>query len=100
MRGSWNAQPYGPLYPLQVEGVARGTDLYFNKSTYLLTSGFDWEFALIRIASGRSAQWSLGRANPAGSMAAGERNHDAVFRGRKYGSVCGMFTLSDMEADC
>jgi hypothetical protein len=33
MRGSWNAQPWGPLYDLQVEGVAKGTDLYFNKST-------------------------------------------------------------------
>jgi hypothetical protein len=32
MRGSWNARPYGPLYDLQVEGVASGTDLYFNKS--------------------------------------------------------------------
>ncbi|KAF7162665.1 hypothetical protein CNMCM6106_009484 [Aspergillus hiratsukae] len=32
MRGSWNAQPYGPLYHLQVEGVKRGTDLYFNKN--------------------------------------------------------------------
>jgi len=32
MRGSWNAQPYGPLYDLQVEGVANGTDLYFNKN--------------------------------------------------------------------
>jgi hypothetical protein len=33
MRGSWNAQPYGPLYPLQVDGVKKGTDFYFNKST-------------------------------------------------------------------
>ena len=32
MRGSWNARPYGPLYDAQVEGVANGTDLYFNKS--------------------------------------------------------------------
>jgi hypothetical protein len=32
MRGSFNAQPWGPLYPLQVEGVKQGTDLYFNKS--------------------------------------------------------------------
>ncbi|RFU33073.1 hypothetical protein B7463_g3307, partial [Scytalidium lignicola] len=31
-RGSWNAQPYGPLFPLQVEGVAAGTDYYFNKN--------------------------------------------------------------------
>jgi len=31
-RGSWNAQPYGPLYPAMVEGMANGTDLYFNKS--------------------------------------------------------------------
>lgn len=31
-RGSWNAQPWGPLYPLQVEGVAAGTDFYFNKN--------------------------------------------------------------------
>jgi hypothetical protein len=40
-RGSWNAQPYGPLYPLQVEGVKAGTDFYFNKSTglYLYSSG-------------------------------------------------------------
>ncbi|KAH7350514.1 Isochorismatase-like protein [Rhexocercosporidium sp. MPI-PUGE-AT-0058] len=32
MRGSWNAQPYGPLHDLQVEGVASGTDMYFNKN--------------------------------------------------------------------
>lgn len=32
MRGSWNAQPYGPLYNAQVKGVADGTDLYFHKS--------------------------------------------------------------------
>jgi len=31
-RGSWNARPYGPLDPLMVEGVANGTDLYFNKN--------------------------------------------------------------------
>lgn len=34
MRGSWNARPYGALYDLQIEGVASGTDLYFNKSEY------------------------------------------------------------------
>ena len=32
VRGSWNAQPYGPLYDLQTQGVATGTDLYFNKN--------------------------------------------------------------------
>jgi len=31
-RGSWNAQPWGPLYPAMVEGLASGSDLYFNKS--------------------------------------------------------------------
>ncbi|KAI7277536.1 Pre-mRNA-splicing factor [Hortaea werneckii] len=31
-RGSWNAQPYGPLYPAMLEGTARGTDYYFNKN--------------------------------------------------------------------
>jgi nicotinamidase-related amidase len=31
-RGSWNAQPYGPLYPLQTAGVAAGTDYYFHKN--------------------------------------------------------------------
>jgi hypothetical protein len=35
MRGSWNARPYGPLYDLQVEGVEKGTDFYFNKSELL-----------------------------------------------------------------
>lgn len=34
MRGSWNARPYGPLYNLQVEGVEKGTDFYFNKSKF------------------------------------------------------------------
>lgn len=33
-RGSWNAQPYGPLYPAMLEGTASGTDYYFNKSEY------------------------------------------------------------------
>ncbi|KAF2219257.1 Isochorismatase-like protein [Elsinoe ampelina] len=32
MRGSWNAQPWGDLYPAMVEGLATGTDLYFNKN--------------------------------------------------------------------
>ncbi|MCJ1325130.1 hypothetical protein MMC10_001792 [Thelotrema lepadinum] len=32
MRGSWNAQPWGDLYPAMVEGMAAGTDLYFNKN--------------------------------------------------------------------
>ncbi|KAI7715834.1 Pre-mRNA-splicing factor [Hortaea werneckii] len=31
-RGSWNAQPYGPLYPAMLEGTANGTDYYFNKN--------------------------------------------------------------------
>lgn len=31
-RGSWNAQPWGPLYPAMVEGLNAGTDFYFNKS--------------------------------------------------------------------
>jgi hypothetical protein len=38
-RGSWNAQPYGPLYPAMVEGLAKGTDLYFNKSMFSTTGG-------------------------------------------------------------
>ena len=29
---SWNAQPWGPLYPAMVEGLADGSALYFNKS--------------------------------------------------------------------
>jgi len=32
MRGSYNAQSWGPLFPLQVEGLKQGTDLYFNKN--------------------------------------------------------------------
>ncbi|PPQ68867.1 hypothetical protein CVT24_007676 [Panaeolus cyanescens] len=32
MRGSWNAQPWGPLFEEQVKGVADGTDFYFNKN--------------------------------------------------------------------
>jgi hypothetical protein len=36
MRGSWNARPYGRLYDLQVEGVEKGTDLYFNKSAFFI----------------------------------------------------------------
>jgi hypothetical protein len=36
MRGSFNAQPWGDLYPVQVDGVKNGTDLYFNKSQSLL----------------------------------------------------------------
>ena len=32
IRGSWNAQPWGALYPAMVEGMANGTDFYFNKS--------------------------------------------------------------------
>ncbi|PPQ75172.1 hypothetical protein CVT26_008702 [Gymnopilus dilepis] len=32
MRGSWNAQPWGALHTEQVNGVAKGTDFYFNKN--------------------------------------------------------------------
>ncbi|KAF4549220.1 Hypothetical protein D9617_23g006350 [Elsinoe fawcettii] len=32
MRGSWNAQPWGALYPAMVQGMAAGSDLYFNKN--------------------------------------------------------------------
>lgn len=32
MRGSWNAQPWGALNDLKNEGLAAGTDLYFNKN--------------------------------------------------------------------
>ncbi|KAK3069034.1 hypothetical protein LTR53_012948 [Teratosphaeriaceae sp. CCFEE 6253] len=31
-RGSWNAQPWGPLNTALNEGLASGTDLYFNKN--------------------------------------------------------------------
>ncbi|KAK5133731.1 hypothetical protein LTR08_007485 [Meristemomyces frigidus] len=31
-RGSWNARPWGPLAPALDEGLAAGTDLYFNKN--------------------------------------------------------------------
>ncbi|KAF8811558.1 Isochorismatase hydrolase [Phlegmacium glaucopus] len=32
VRGTWNAQPWGDLFPEQVSGVAKGTDFYFNKN--------------------------------------------------------------------
>ncbi|KAF8148875.1 Isochorismatase-like protein [Crassisporium funariophilum] len=32
VRGSWNAQPWGALFTEQVQGVAKGTDFYFNKN--------------------------------------------------------------------
>ncbi|KAF8900706.1 Isochorismatase-like protein [Gymnopilus junonius] len=32
MRGSFNAQPWGALHTEQVNGVAKGTDFYFNKN--------------------------------------------------------------------
>jgi len=31
-RGSWNAQPWGELFTEQTQGVANGTDFYFNKN--------------------------------------------------------------------
>jgi nicotinamidase-related amidase len=31
-RGSWNAQPWGDLYPEMVAGLESGSDLYFNKN--------------------------------------------------------------------
>lgn len=40
-RGAWNAQPWGPLYDLQVNGVKNGTDFYFNKSQ----RSFSWHDA-------------------------------------------------------
>lgn len=32
MRGSWNAEAWGDLLPVQQAGIAAGTDFYFNKS--------------------------------------------------------------------
>ncbi|TFK46749.1 Isochorismatase hydrolase [Heliocybe sulcata] len=32
MRGAWNAQAYGALWALQQEGLAKGTDFFFNKN--------------------------------------------------------------------
>ena len=32
MRGAWNAEPYGILGTMKDEGLAAGTDLYFNKN--------------------------------------------------------------------
>lgn len=32
MRGSWNAEPYGPLGPMKDEGLEAGTDFWFNKN--------------------------------------------------------------------
>ena len=32
MRGSWNAEPYGVLGTMKDEGLAAGTDFYFNKN--------------------------------------------------------------------
>lgn len=32
MRGSWNAEPWGVLGTMKDEGLAAGTDLYFNKN--------------------------------------------------------------------
>jgi len=32
VRGTWNAQPWGALFKEQVDGVAAGTDFYFNKN--------------------------------------------------------------------
>lgn len=34
-RGAWNSRPWGNLWPAMVEGVASGTDLYFDKSVSL-----------------------------------------------------------------
>lgn len=32
MRGAWNAEPYGPLEAMKNEGLAAGTDFWFNKN--------------------------------------------------------------------
>ena len=32
MRGAWNAQPWGVLNGLKIEGLASGTDRYFDKN--------------------------------------------------------------------
>jgi hypothetical protein len=39
MRGSWNAEPFGPLNDTMTEGVAQGTDLFFNKSEFSRRKG-------------------------------------------------------------
>ncbi|KAK5081026.1 hypothetical protein LTR05_008343 [Lithohypha guttulata] len=33
-RGAWNAEPYGVLKTMKDEGLAAGTDLYFNKNRF------------------------------------------------------------------
>lgn len=57
MRGSWNARPYGPLYDLQVDGVKKGTDLYFNKSMSAVKSKSSTRHVLMQMTDRLSGLW-------------------------------------------
>lgn len=77
MRHQWNSQPYGPLNEAMEEGVASGTDFYFNKSMF--------PFILARIqmeadTAPRPPIRSLGRTNPSRPVSTRARNHDALAR--------------------
>ena len=87
MRGSWNARPYGPLYDLQVEGVANGTDFYFNKSK----TKYSIRVRRSLLIYHRSFEWSLGRSNTPWSLSARKRDYDSVFWWRECRSVCRTF---------
>lgn len=77
-RDSWNAQPWGPLYPAMVEGLATGTDLYFNKSID--------PFPILQVISSitadrranRSPEWTMGGSNTAWPVPAGVGDDYAI----------------------
>lgn len=72
-RGSWNAQPYGPLYPAMLKGTANGTDYYFNKSECL--SCYSYWYLCMLTRRPRSALWPLGRSDSSGSVSSGIWNY-------------------------
>jgi len=83
-RGSWNAQPYGPLYPAMVEGLASGTDLYFHKSRCSVT----YFFGVLALTMNRSLERALGSADTPRLVPPRVRDYHAVLWWREQRPVC------------
>lgn len=75
MRGSWNAEPFGVLNDTMTEGLAQGTDLYFNKS--MLSAKL---CGIIRVnpVFDRSSIRSVGRDDASRSLSHDAWDHNAI----------------------
>lgn len=91
MRGSWNAQLYGPLLDLYTTGAKAGTDFLFDKSEWNLAQILQYygcpRYVLNLLLRYRSVERAMGASNTAGYLLGRERNHNLVYWRRKHRPV-------------